>query len=134
MHDEIEPSPALAKAREHRIEARLGGDVGLDDDIAVEAFRERPHALAQCVALVGEGEPGAVVVQCLGDAPGERAVIGDAHDEPLLPGHHAHFLSLRRRRGARDRAGPHLGRIILHEASRVGEAAGRGPLGQLAPG
>ena len=32
---------------EQRVEARLGGHVGLDDEIAVEAVGQRPHPLAQ---------------------------------------------------------------------------------------
>ena len=57
---EIEPAPALGEAGEHRIEARLGGHVGLDHEIAADAFGQRPHPPAQRLALIGEGELGAV--------------------------------------------------------------------------
>ena len=121
MNDKIEPPPALGEAGEHRIEACFGGDVGLDDEVAVEAFRERPNPPAERVALIGERKPGVLTVQCPGDAPGERSLIRHAHDEPLLPGHQAHSLS----------PSPRLrcatGSVILHEAGRPGEAAGKLP-------
>ena len=41
----------------------------------------------QRVALVCEGELGAVLVCRGGDAPGDGAVVGDAHHEPALAGH-----------------------------------------------
>ena len=47
VHHEIEPAPALADRGEQRVEARLRGHVGLDDEIAVEAVGERPHPLAR---------------------------------------------------------------------------------------
>ena len=43
-----------------------------------------PHALLQRLALIGEGELGALRRQRLGDPPGERAVVGEAHDQPAL--------------------------------------------------
>src|SRR5207302_8457592 len=96
---------------EYRIKACLGGDVGLDDEIAVEAFGERLDALAERLALIGKGQPGALAMQRLGDAPGEGAIIGDAHDEPLFPGQQAQSLTPSPRSAARERerAGPHLG-------------------------
>ena len=39
------------------------------------------------VALIGEGEFGAGLVQGLGDAPGDGAVVGDAHDQAALALH-----------------------------------------------
>ena len=70
---------------------------------------ERLHALEQRVALIGEGELGAMRVQRLGDAPGDRVVVGDPHDQPAFSFHQPrHFTpSLRCRSGARaKRANP----------------------------
>ena len=92
---------------EHRIEALFVGNIGVDDEIAVEAFGERLHALAERLALIGESQPGARSVQRLGDAPGERAIIGDAHDEPLLPGHCA-CMEDQERIGGACQVMPHL--------------------------
>src|SRR6185437_12985803 len=92
VDQKVETAPAFLDRREHRVEARLGGHVGFENKIAAEAFRERPHALAQRLALIGEGEPGAVLVQALGDPPGERAIVCDTHDETPFTGHKRHVL------------------------------------------
>ena len=47
------------------------------------------------LALIGESELGALLAERLGDAPGERAVVGEAHDQAALSLHQAgHMLSL----------------------------------------
>ncbi|GAA0007588.1 hypothetical protein BRDID11002_75940 [Bradyrhizobium diazoefficiens] len=48
---------------------------------------ERLDALLQRIALIGEGELGARCVACLGDTPGDRAVVGNAEDHPALALH-----------------------------------------------
>ena len=60
---------------------------------------ERAHPLAERLALIGEGEFGALGRQRLGDAPGDRMIVGDAHDEAALAAHQsrlhpAHFFSV----------------------------------------
>ncbi len=52
--------------------------------LAPSDFGERPHALAERLALIGEGELGALRVHRLGDAPGDGMVVGDPHDEAAL--------------------------------------------------
>src|SRR3712207_8707033 len=49
----------------------------------------RSDALAERLALVGEGELGAVLAQNLGDAPGDRVVVRDPHDEAAPALHEA---------------------------------------------
>ena len=44
-------------------------------------------ALAEGFALIGEGQFGALRAQRRGDAPGDRMVIGHAHDQAALAGH-----------------------------------------------
>jgi hypothetical protein len=53
---------------------------------------QRLDALLQRVALPGERDFRARVVACLGDAPGDRAVVGDAEDHPAFTLHQACFL------------------------------------------
>ena len=48
---------------------------------------QRLDPLLQRVALVGEGEVGAVVAAGPRDAPGDRAVVGHAHDQPAFAAH-----------------------------------------------
>jgi hypothetical protein len=54
---------------------------------AVEFFGERLYPLLQCVALPGERDLRARRMAGLGDAPGNRAVVGDAENHPALALH-----------------------------------------------
>ncbi|MSO81664.1 MAG: YihY family inner membrane protein [Alphaproteobacteria bacterium] len=87
MDDEVEPAPALRQRGEHRVHARFVGDVGGQDDGAADALGQRADALGQRLALIGEGELGAFGGHRAGDAPGDRTVVGDAHDEAALALH-----------------------------------------------
>ena len=66
--------------------------LGLDSDVVLEADvasaeSERPYPLPQRLALISEGEVGAMMVQCLRDSPGDGPLVGDTHDEALLTRH-----------------------------------------------
>ena len=81
------PQSAL-QAGEQRVEARLVLDVGLLARSWSRASRpSAARALAERRALVGEGQLGAGAMQRLGDAPGDRALVGHAHDQAALAGH-----------------------------------------------
>ena len=60
------------------------GDVAMADDVPADLLRERLDPLLQRVALIGERQFGALRMAGLGDAPGNRPVVGDAHDEAAL--------------------------------------------------
>ena len=56
-----------------------------------------PLAIVAALGLAsGQGlaadikEVGALGGQLLGNAPGQRAVVGDTHDQPALPRHQSH--------------------------------------------
>src|SRR5207248_4190648 len=70
-----------------------GSDIGVQNEIAVETESERPYPFAQPLALISEGEVGAMSVQRLGDPPRDRPLVGDTHDEALLPRHQRHRLT-----------------------------------------
>ena len=55
--------------------------------VDAERLRQRLDPLAQRLALIGEGQLGALRRQRLGNAPGNRMIIGDAHDQPALALH-----------------------------------------------
>src|SRR5664280_2363223 len=59
----------------------------LSDHGAKLAFTYQGDALAKRVALISERELGAVVAQHLGDAPGDRVVVGDPHHQPTFALH-----------------------------------------------
>ena len=52
-----------------------------------DLLRQRLDALLQRIALVGEGNVGALGAAGPGDAPGQRAVVGDAQDQTALAAH-----------------------------------------------
>ena len=72
---------------EDGVHRRRVGHVAMAGDMRAELGGERLDALLQRVALVGERELRAGCVRGRGDAPGERAVVGDAHDQPALAAH-----------------------------------------------
>ena len=87
MHDEVEAAPGLLDLGEGVVDALEVGHVAVDDDLRADRLGERDGAPAEGVALVGEGELGALAGQHAGDAPGDRALVGDAHDEAALARH-----------------------------------------------
>ena len=87
MHDEIEAAPALLDAREDAVDAFKVEHVAGLDDLRAERLGERQRAAAEGAVLIGERELGALAGEDAGDAPGDRALVGDAHDEPALASH-----------------------------------------------
>ena len=68
------------------------GDVAIADDDAADLLGQRLDAFLQRVALIGEGEFGAVRAAGFGDAPGERAMVRNPHDQAALAAHEAREL------------------------------------------
>ena len=109
-------------------------------------MRERLDPLLDGVALIGERDLGALIGHGLGDAPGDRAVIGDAEHDAALARHQFAAVShrscalrkgrrfigsrqpgrkaFRRRRIEANRRGLRLARLPAGE-SRVAENAAR---------
>ena len=87
MHDEIERAPWRCDRGEDRVDGGGLGDVAMADDEPADLLGERLDPLLQRVALIGEGELGALRVAGLGDAPGDRPVVGDPHDQAALAAH-----------------------------------------------
>ena len=86
MHDEVELAPQLFDFREDRVD-RLGlRHVAAPDNGRAKLRGERTHALFERLDLIGERELGAGVGAGLCDAPGDRAIIGDAQNEALFSG------------------------------------------------
>ena len=54
------------------------------DHSPADLLRQRLDPLLQRIALIGESKLGAVLVAGLRNAPGDRAVVGDAHDQAAL--------------------------------------------------
>jgi len=62
-------------------------DVAGQDQRRACALGQRLHPLAERLALIGEGHLRAMGVQGARDAPGDRVLVGDAHDEAALVVH-----------------------------------------------
>ncbi len=77
MDDEIELVPLLRGFGENGVDGGEIGHVAMADDAAADLGRQRLDALLELVALVGEGELGALGGAGLGDAPGDRMIIGE---------------------------------------------------------
>ena len=80
-------SQVLRNSAKARVDRALVGDVAIDQGGRVQRRRQRAHPLLEGVALIGEGQLGAGLVERLGDAPGDGPVIGDAHDEAAFALH-----------------------------------------------
>src|SRR5439155_26931813 len=63
------------------------GDVAVDEHVRTQFHRQRPHPLLERLALIGESKLGALGRHGARDAPRERALIGEAHDQPALALH-----------------------------------------------
>ena len=62
-------------------------DIAIDQRGGLQRLDQRHHALLEQIALIGEGQFGAGLVQRLGDAPGDGAVVGHAHDQAAFAFH-----------------------------------------------
>ena len=87
VDDEIDRLPALLQRVEGAVERFHVRHVAFEGEIAAELFGQRADALLQRLALIGEGHLGALLVQLLGNAPGQRLVVGESHDQPTLALH-----------------------------------------------
>ena len=103
---------AAATRAEHRVDGRGLGDVAMADHHAADLLRQRLDPLLERIALIGEGEFGALRMAGLGDAPGDRAVVGDPHDQAALAAHEARGFRHSRPRSAI--SGP---RLLWHRVS-----------------
>ncbi len=87
MNDEIQAAPDLLDARENLVDARQVEHVAWLDDLGPERLRKGKSAAAKGAVLITERKLGALTSQHPGNAPGDRAVVGDAHYEAALAGH-----------------------------------------------
>ena len=98
MDEEVDGPEAVPDGVEGRVDGVELLDVAGHHEVGAERLGQRLDALAERLALVGEGEFGALGRQRLGDAPGDRVVVGDPHDEAALAAHQAARGGGRRRR------------------------------------
>ena len=146
VNEEVEAAPGLGERLEDGVHRRGIGDVAGQHDRGAEFGGQRLDALLQGVALIGERDFGALRGAGLGDAPGDRAIVGDAHDQATLAGHEISRCHACRRLCGRhrlldpwlsDKCGTEPGAHPTQKEARVqtgerGEAEGAKPAPQLA--
>ena len=72
---------------EHRVDGGGIGDVAMAEQDTVELPGQRLDPLFQRIALPGQRDFRAGRAAGLGDAPGDRAVVGNAENHPALALH-----------------------------------------------
>ncbi len=87
MNEKIERAPAAAKLGKYGVDRLYVLAVARLDEVGADRRRERLHAFAESIALIGEGELCAVGGKRLGDAPRNGVIVGDPHDQAALAVH-----------------------------------------------
>ena len=78
------PPSCVADLLERPVDAGVGRDVALDDDVGPGLLGELSHAALEALALVGEREPRAGAVKRLRDRPRDRPLVGHARHQREL--------------------------------------------------
>src|SRR3970282_2064941 len=81
MHQDVDHTQGGGGALEQGFDLPIVGDVAGFDERRADGFGQRTDAPLQALHGVGEGHPGAVLVHRLGDAPGDRVVVGYSEDQ-----------------------------------------------------
>ena len=63
------------------------GNVAIDEEVTAELFRQWPNALFHDFALIAERQFRAFGMQTLRNAPRQRLVIGEPHNQPAFARH-----------------------------------------------
>ena len=100
MDQEVDAAPLFPERLKGSSNRGAVLDVARHQDLGADLFGQRLDAAAEGLALVGEGEFGAVFGELLRDAPGNGVVIRDAHDEPALALHQSVHVGVPMPRGA----------------------------------
>ena len=87
MNHEVDAAPPVLQGIEGAVHGRDVLDVAGEQDIGPDRCGERLHTPAESFTLICEGEFRPVLVQLLGDAPGDRVVVRDTHDESAAARH-----------------------------------------------
>ena len=81
---EIEFTPVLGDALEHRLHLPRRSHVERHQDRRFELTRQRLDVCLRLVVEIGHGKLGAECPECLGAAPRDRILVGDADDKAFL--------------------------------------------------
>ena len=80
-------APGLLKFGEDAIDGCDVLDIAGQQQLRAERIGQRLDALAEGLALIGEGQFGAMRMELLRDAPGNRVIVRDAHHQAAVARH-----------------------------------------------
>src|SRR5262249_38472422 len=129
VHEKIERAPFRFDRRESRADSVRFGHVAVADHRPADLLRQRFDPFLQRLALMSEGELGALPMASLCDTPGERAVIGDTQDQAALAAQETRGFRHDLPRCAADRESPYdTGQSTLQAAAicRLSQPPARG--------
>jgi hypothetical protein len=86
VDDKINFRPFLGNSIESGVEAPGFRDVTWDNNVRANRCRQWLNPPAKRFTLIGESELGAVAMQKFSNSPGNRMIVGDAHDKPAFAG------------------------------------------------
>ena len=89
VNHEVQLAPGLLDGSECRIDRGHVGDIARHHQLGADFGGQRFNPLLDRVALIGKGQFRPVPGAGLGNAPGNRPVIGNAHDQPAFASHQA---------------------------------------------
>ena len=81
MHQEIKLAPTRFNCGKGAIQRVIIGHINIHHEIATNACGKRREALAKALSLIGKAKPCARICHRFGNAPSDRALIGNAHDQ-----------------------------------------------------
>ena len=84
MHDAVQHGHAFGEVVDGGAHRRVAGHVALDHRRAAEFGGEALDAALEPLGLVGERDGAALAVDRLSRGPGDRPLVGGAHDEDVL--------------------------------------------------
>jgi len=90
VHEDVQAAPLTAEQFKRRIRLGVHGHIQRHGEARTEGMRQGFDALFHLVVDVGEGEFSALAVHRLRDAPRDRAVSRNAHDEGAFAGEKSH--------------------------------------------
>jgi hypothetical protein len=84
MHDEVDLAPGLLDIVENRVDRCFIADITVSGKNAAEFGRQRLDPLLQRIALISKGNLAALCMNSFGNAPRNRTIVGNAHNDAAL--------------------------------------------------
>jgi hypothetical protein len=117
MDEKVERAPLLRDRGKRSIDRRRLLDIARQQQRSAHGFRQRPHAAAERLALIGKSKRCALSSERAGNAPSDRVIVGNAHDQPALALHQLRHGAPIHRATVPSREGPDEFSNLKHRAA-----------------